>query len=246
MKNRTFTAPWLWGMFLALMAALALPAQLPEATPVPPDPAAEGLGVRERLNRLVERVKYEQSRTETMQADFVQNEQSELLLEPRERLGRFLYRSPDSARWEYTHPEPRIQTIQGEKMTTWYVDLGTAKEAAIGRFSEQVLTYMNAANSLETLLEYFSVSAEFPEQEGALYHLQLTPDYRPVAKRITTIDIWVDPESFRPMRFRYVEPGGDETEIRFKNLVINEPIDEDQFVLSLPDDIEVTKVEVKL
>ncbi|MYF97229.1 MAG: outer membrane lipoprotein carrier protein LolA [Holophagales bacterium] len=244
MKNRHRIAPWLGGLLLALTAAIVLPAQSPDPPAEPPDPSAEGLGLRERLDRLVERVKYEQNLIVTLQARLFQRRQGELLLEPVEESGWLRYRPPDALRWEFVEPKPLIMTVHNDVATYWYVDLGTARVTEVGRLSEQILEYMGPAGSLETLLKYFSVQAEFPEEDGDPYYLHLTPDYRSVAKRIREIDLWIDPASFLPERFRIVLASGDERIVTLEDLVLNEPIDDSEFILALPDDVEVTEIDL--
>lgn len=245
MKNRTVNAPWPSALFAALLAVPALVGQTPAAPAAPPDPAAGGIDLRERMSRLVERVKYEQNRIVTLQARLVQHETSELLLEPEESWGWFRYRPPEEVRWEIVEPKPMVMTVRGDVATTWYEDLGTAKVAEVGRLSEQVLTYLGPAGNLETLMKYFTVQVEFPEEEGAPYFLHLTADYRRVEKYAKTIDIWIDPETFLPRRFKVVHVSGDERLIELEDMVLNEPIDDGEFILSLPDDVEVTKVDLK-
>ncbi len=245
MKNRTVYAPWLSALFVALVTTPALGAQTPEAPAAPPDPTARDVDLRERMSRLVERVKYEQHQIVTLQARLVQHENSELLLEPEESWGWFRYRPPEEVRWEIVEPKPMVMTVRGDVATTWYEDLGTAKVAEVGRLSEQVLTYLGPAGNLETLMKYFTVQVEFPEEEGAPYFLHLTADYRRVEKYAKTIDIWIDPETFLPRRFRVVHVSGDERLIELQDMVLNEPIDDGEFILSLPDDVEVTKVDLK-
>ena len=246
MKHRLSIAPWLGGLLLALTAAVILPAQSPNPAAAPPDPAAEGLGLRERLDRLVERVKYEQNRIVTLQARLIQRREGELLLEPVEERGWLRYRPPDALRWEIVEPKPVIVAVHGDVAITWNVDLDTARRTAVGRVSEQVLEYMGPAGNLETLLmKYgFAVQAEFPEQEGDPYYLHLTPDYRSVEKRIREMDLWIDPVSFLPREFRIVLASGDERLVSLEDVVLNEPIDDSEFILALPDDVEVTEIDL--
>ncbi|MDE2689065.1 MAG: outer membrane lipoprotein carrier protein LolA [Acidobacteriota bacterium] len=244
MKHRLPIAPWLGGLLLALTAAVILPAQSPNPAAAPPDPAAEGLGLRERLDRLVERVKYEQNLIVTLQARLFQRRQGDLLLEPVEERGWLRYRPPDALRWEIVEPKPSITAVHGDTATLWYVDLGTAKVTEVGRLSEQILEYMGPAGNLETLLKYFAVQAEFPENEGDPYYLHLTPDYRSVEKRIREIDLWIDPASFLPREFRVVLASGDERLVTLEDVVLNEAIDDSEFILALPDDVEVTEIDL--
>lgn len=244
MKHRLPIAPWLGGLLLALTAAVILPAQSPDLPAEPPDPAAEGLGLRERLDRLVERVKYEQNLIVTLQARLIQRREGELLLEPVEERGWLRYRPPDALRWEIVEPKPVIVAVHGDVAITWNVDLDTARRTAVGHVSELVLEYMGPAGDLETLLKYFAVQAEFPEQEGDAYHLHLTPDYRSFEKRFREIDIWIDPTSFLPREFRIVLASGDERLVSLEDVVLNEPIDDSEFILALPDDVEVTEIDL--
>ncbi len=243
MRDPPSSGPWLAALLLALAVTLPVSAQSADSASLP-DPAVEGLGLRERLDRLVERVKYEQNRIVTLQARLLQRMEGELLLEPEEATGWFRYRPPDALRWEIVEPKPVIMAVHGDTAVTWNVDLGTARVTEVGRLSEQVLEYMGPAGNLETLLKYFAVQAEFPENPGDPYYLHLTPDYRSVAKRVKEIDLWIDAETFLPQQFRVVHASGDERLISLGDLVLNEPIDDSEFLLDLPDDVDVTEIDL--
>jgi outer membrane lipoprotein carrier protein len=234
---------------LALVLLAAGPAPLAAASPArpaaaPPDPAAPGLSGRARLEALVERVKHEQKRVATLEARFVQRQESSMLLEPEESTGTFSYAAPDRVRWEYTAPNPISVVIAGEEMTTWYRDLDRAEQLGIGRYSSQVFKYLGASGSLDTLLEYFTVTARFPQRAGEPYELELEPRYERIAKRLDSMTLWLDPERFLPVRLRYVAADGDVTEYRFEDLVINGEIPAERFELKLSDGVAVRRVDL--
>ncbi|MEM6705383.1 MAG: outer membrane lipoprotein carrier protein LolA [Acidobacteriota bacterium] len=209
------------------------------------DPMADGLSPRQRLDVLIRNVKEAQSALTTMTADFVQNKESSLLLEPESSKGRFSYSAPDKARWEYLEPSPVEMTILGEEMTTWYKELDRADRVSIGTVSEQVFKYMGASGSLETLMKYFSVTAEFPEAAGDPYHLSLLPKYPRIKKRLESMDLWIDPGNYMPSRLSYVEAGGDTTELIFSDLETNLELPSNAFDLDLPDGIEIKNVALR-
>ena len=223
-----------------VVGLLLAPAQLVAAEL--PDPMADGLSPRERLDALIDRVKEAQDGLETMTAEFTQNKDSALLLEPETSTGRFVYAAPDRARWEYLKPTPIEMTILGDEMTTWFKDLGRADRVSIGSVSEQVFKYMGASGSLETLMKYFSVTAEFPESEGEPYRLALLPKYPRIKKRLQSMDLWIDTEKYMPTRLLYIEAGGDTTELVFENLATNAELAEGAFELDMPDDVEIKSV----
>ena len=69
-----------------------------------PAPRDESVAPEDRLGVLVERIRIESSRRDSMEADFTQLKTSAMLQEPLESVGLFSYRAPDLARWEYESP----------------------------------------------------------------------------------------------------------------------------------------------
>lgn len=212
---------------LAVLAALPLSA-------APPDPDAPELSTSERLDALFERVRVEQEAVRSLEARFVQVKESEMFVESEEARGVFSFLAPDRVRWEFVAPDPMTVVIDDDTMTTWYRDLERADVLKVGRYSEQVLQYLGASGTLETLLDYFRVQATFPRDPAEPYRLSLDPRYERIQKRIESMDVWIDRERFVPVRLRYVEPGGDVTEYRFTDIEINAQMSADRFELDLP------------
>ena len=222
-----------------LALALGLAAWAPAASAAKlADPDAPGLSLSARQQALFERVRQEQGSMHSLEARFVQLKESEMFVKPVEAEGVFSFLAPDRVRWEFTSPNPMTVLIDRDKMTTWYRDLGRADVMNVGRYSGQVLKYLGASGSLETLLEYFDVSTAFPKDPTDPYHLTLEPRYPRIAKHIDKIDVWIDRTRFVPVRLRYVEPGGDVTEYRFSDLKVNATIPPARFHLDLPDRVE--------
>jgi outer membrane lipoprotein-sorting protein len=209
------------------------------------DPLADGLSPRQRLDVLVERVKVEQAQVVTMRASFEKDTASSLLLEPETASGEFLYRSPDRAIWRVTKPLPVVMALTDVEMVTYFPDRNSAERIGISNVSARVFEYLGASGSLETLMQYFSVTAEFPDVVGEEYHLKLLPRYARIKKRIASMDIWVDADRFLPSRLKYTEPNGDHTEYRFRDIEVNVDLPPEAFELELPPDVVVESVDLK-
>lgn len=220
------SCPWL--LVVASLAAQDLPA--------PRDPEVDPV---DRLKVLVERIRVESSRRQTMQADFTQIKNSALLQEPMESTGVFSYQSPDRARWEYVTPDPISLVIRGEEMIAWYQDIERAERFEVGRQSQKVLEYLGASTSILALMEYFTVYLHMPQDVALPYRLRLEPRYKRLEKRIKLLEIWVEPTQYLPVRLRYVEADGDVTDYRFDNFRINDDIPADVFEIDLPVGIEI-------
>lgn len=221
------------------LALVALLAAAPLAAQSLPDPRADGLSGAQRRAALVERVRLAQDEIETLETSFVQVQESELLMESEEAGGTFSFEAPDRVRWEYTYPNPITMIVDEDTMITWYRDLERAEKLKVGKYSSQVLKYLGAGSSIDSLLEYFDVRAAFPDDRSQPYRLELEPKFARVAKRLRSITIWIEPERFMPSRLRYVSGDGDSTEYRFGELRVNGELPADRFELELPESVEV-------
>lgn len=223
---------------LAAAAAAAAPAQAP---PDPRDPKLSGVA---RVEALMARVKLEQEKVKTLEAGFTQRQESSMLVEPDLSKGVFSYSAPDTVRWEYTSPKPISVVIDGEQMLTWYRDLGRAERLKVGRYSNQVLKYLGASGSFDTLLDYFRVRVAFPDDAREPYRMELLPRYDRIARRLSSMVVWIDPERFLPVRMRYVAGDGDVTEYEFHDLKVNANLPADRFDLDLPAGVEVREIDL--
>jgi outer membrane lipoprotein carrier protein len=247
MENRSprWPRPLFWG--LALMAVLA-PKAASGADEKAPDPEAPGLTLALRSEALVDRIRFEQKRLTSLEADFVQFRVSEFLAAPEESKGAFAYSAPDLVRWDYLAPKPVSLVIREDEMLTWYRDLGKAEKVKVGRASSQVFRYLNASGSLDTLTKYFAVTFAFPPAGSAgaaePYRLDLSPRFARIRKRLAAMSLWIDRKLFLPVRVRYVEANGDTTEYRFERLRRNGEIPGSRFELAIPPDVEIKVVDL--
>lgn len=231
---------------LASLALLALLGGVARAAPPaarPPDPEAAGLGPSQRLSALLERVKWEQKRLDSLEAEFVQEKTSEFLASPEVSRGTFSYQRPDRVRWEYRSPNPISLVLDGDRMVTWYRDLGRAERARVGRVSTQVFHYLSASGSLDSLLGYFSVTFTLPAP-GEPWRLELKPRYPRIARRLSGMTLWIDRQLYLPVRVAFVEPNGDETRYRLESPRPNVAIPKERFTLELPAGVEVHDVDL--
>jgi outer membrane lipoprotein-sorting protein len=228
-------------LLLAVLLAVPAFAAKPSA---PPDPLAPGLSGPDRLTALVERVKLEQRQLKTLEARFTQQQESSMLTTPEESKGVFSYAAPDKVRWEYASPSPITVVIRGDEMTTWYRDLKRAETLKVGRYSSQVFKYLGASGSLQTLLEYFTVRLKLPEKKGDPYRMELLPKYQRIAKRLKSMTLWIDGETFFPSHLKYVEADGDSVEYQFSDVKRNAPLPGDRFVLKLPPGVESKTIDL--
>lgn len=209
-----------------------------------PDPKAPGLEGTARLKALVDRVKLEQSHLKTLEAKFSQTQKSSMLVTPETSTGSFSFAAPDRVRWEYATPNPISVVVKGEEMTTWYHDLKRAERLKIGRYSSQVFKYLGASGSMDSLVEYFTVRLTAPPKKGIPYQMELIPRFSRISKRIKSMTLWIDDETFLPVHLKYVEADGDMTEYKFSDMKKNTAIPEERFVLKIPKGVETRVIDL--
>ncbi len=228
----------------AVLVGLAVPSpSAPSANEIP-DPRQEDLKGEDRLAVLVERVRFEHDRLDTLEARFTQLKESELLSEPIEAHGVFSFAAPDRVRWEYLEPDPISMLIQGDVMTTWYKDIAQAEKIYVGKQSQRVLEYLGASSSVSRLLEYFDVRLRTPKDLSKPFHLELKPRFARVERRVREMEIWIHPDHYLPIKLRYVEGNGDLTVYDFTDLRVNSTLPDDRFDLEIPDEVDLREVDL--
>lgn len=209
-----------------------------------PDPKSPGLDGNARLKALIDRVRAEQKQLKTLEAKFTQSQESAMLVTPETSTGSFSYAAPDRVRWEYVAPNPISVVVKGEEMTTWYHDLKRADILKIGRYSNQVFKYLGASGSMDQLVEYFTVRLSASPKKGIPFQMELIPRFSRISKRLKSMTLWIDDESYLPVRLRYVEADGDSTEYKFSDMKKNRAIPEDRFVLKIPKGVETRVIDL--
>lgn len=247
MKQLNSSLPYrVFGTLFFFVMSVAMLSVTASAAPADPtlDPRSEGLSAPEKVEVLLNRVKGEQEKIETLTARFTQTQDSEFLIEAEESQGRFYYEAPDHVLWEYQSPDPISVLIDKGTMTSWYKDLGRAERLHVGKQSEKALKYMGAGGSMSALEEYFDVAAAFPKDVTLPYRLELTPRYDTIARRLQGITLWIDPVSFLPLRLQYIDGDGGVTDFQFEEMVVNSELSDEQFELEMPEDVEVKVVDL--
>ena len=222
---------------LAMTLLLAVPVAAQE--PLPPE-----LKGGEKLAAILQRVSEAQLATTTLEAAFEQRRVSRLLAEPSVMTGRFYFRAPDHVRWEYTSPRLMTVLINEGVAITYRPAEKRAERVEVGRVQRRVFRLMGAAEPLDALRQYFSFTLRDPG-DGANFALVLRPTVPQIKKRMQEVTVEIDRTRFLPVALSYSEPDGDTSSYAFTDVVRNQPIADERFVLDLPADVEVVTIKLR-
>jgi len=196
------------------------------------------------LETVIRKIQEQQKKTSTLQADFKQEKELDLLAQPEVSTGTFLFSRPNHVLWTYNAPK-RVQMVIAEGfLTTYYPDLRKAEKVDVRRFEDRIFKYMGATGAIDELARYFDFTFS-DSKSKPVYVLDLTPKNKAVAKRVQRIKLWIDKTTFLTSKIEYVEGDGDITRYEFTNVRINEPVPSSRFALTLPSNVKVEQMKVQ-
>jgi len=196
-----------------------------------------GLGA-DAVHELVARIAARQRSIRTLEARFVQERTSALLLESETSRGRFWFRAPDTVRWEYETPRAMVVLFEGGVLSTYLPGERVLERARVPKRRRRFLEFLVGTRPLDELLGHFRIAVSDPGAPGP-WEVRLEPSSRQVARRVRGIVLRVDRELLLPVAVEYREADGDVTRFRFSDVRIDGEIPPERFELDVPPDVTV-------
>ncbi len=190
-------------------------------------------GNAEAVHDLVARIAERQRAVRSLSARFVQERESEMLLEPETARGRFWYRSPDLVRWEYESPRRMVVLFDGRTLSTYLPEDRSLERVRVPSRQRKYLEFLVGTRPLDELMGQFRIAVRDPGGT-APFQLRLEPVSRLVARHVAEISLSVDRELLLPVRVEYREADGDVTRFRFSRIRIDPRLDDGLFELHVP------------
>ena len=182
-----------------------------------------------------------QRSTTSLDAEFVQTKESDLLLEPVVSRGRFRYLASSKVRWDYAEPEPMVVLFCDSTLLTYFPDQQRAEQAKVGSRQRRFVRFLGGTQPLDELIGQFRLVFRDPGDE-ARYELTLEPVASIIRNRLDGIDLEIDRQLLLPVLVEYREVDGDVTRYEFSRVQRNVPLAESLFELELGADVTVETV----
>lgn len=196
------------------------------------------------LETVIRKVQEKQRTTNTLQAEFRQEKAMALLATPEVSTGTFVFSKPNNVRWSYAAPKRVEMVIAAGTLTTWYPELNKAERLDVKRFEDRIFKYMGASGAIDELQKYFDF--KFTDTPSAAqYVFDLKPKTRSIEKRVKRIRLWIDKTSYLTSKIEYVEGDGDTTRYEFRNMRVNQPVEQQRFTLKLPVNARVEQMKIQ-
>lgn len=198
------------------------------------------LSGEERLRTILAGFDAAQENTETLVASFQEKKNLQMLKEPVESSGSFYYSRPNRVKWEYRKPESKIYLLTEDSYMAYYPEQKRAEKVNVQRYSSKLFRAFGIGQTTSELKKYYDI--ELAEDSGlsGSYLMVLLPKKRRIQKRIETLKIWINEDTFLPVQMEYQEPDGDSTVLTFNGIRVNQEILASRFQINLPNDVTVT------
>ena len=203
--------------------------------------ALNGLRGGAKVNALIELVVERQRALRSLDAAFVQDKTSEMLLEPVTSKGRFRFKAPDRVRWDYDTPDEMIVVFSGDTLTTFRPSDGVAERITVPKKHRRFVKVLAGTQPLDELKAQFSMALS---DQGAPspFVLTLKPIHRTLKRKLDQVRLEIDRSLLLPVVVEYREADGDLTRYRFLDLKVNPDVDDEVFELSFGDDVRVEDI----
>ncbi|NJN25600.1 MAG: outer membrane lipoprotein carrier protein LolA [Cyclobacteriaceae bacterium] len=165
--------------------------------------------------------------TSSIQADFVQEKYMEILSSKLISQGTITFKKPNMLRWEYMEPFSYVVILNNNKMLirddkkTNTIDMASSK--TFQEINQLIIGIIQGS-----VLDNPQFDIQYFESPGN-YKVKLNSTNKEMKAIINSIEIIFDKREFLVDRIKLLEPGGDFTNIFFKNRRLNQPVEDAAF-----------------
>jgi outer membrane lipoprotein-sorting protein len=181
------------------------------------------------IERIKEGVGQAAQQTETIISDFIQVKDLSMLDDQLHSSGKFYFKKRQNLRWEYTHPFSYIIVLQEDKVSI----RDDKKTNTIQTANNPVFQEINRiiiGSVRGTLLDDPDFAVVY-DGNKEYYKISLIPTQSHLKEILDKIILYFNRNTFLVDKLQMVENGGDQTTITFIKKRINQPIDDELFII---------------
>ena len=176
------------------------------------------------LREVVERFDAAQAQVQTLQCPFTLTLRRALLRTPSVTRGTLSLQGSDFAHFAFQPPEDLILHLTPKTLLSYSPEAREGELMKIGIFKNADRKFLGLGQKLSYLSDYFQIALADTKDSSNTWHLTLSPRTLSLRKRLQTLDLWVDKESWLPRQLQWVERSGDSWLLELGALRINQPL----------------------
>jgi outer membrane lipoprotein-sorting protein len=169
-------------------------------------------------------------KTQTIQADFIQEKNLSVLSEKIITRGRFLFKKEKKLRWEYTEPFHYLIILNNGSMSIQDEERKSKTDVENNKVFAEINAIIMGCIQGNLFSDEKKFRSAFFESSGT-YLVRLTPLAPNLKEYLSEIEIWFDKKDLTVARLEMHESKEDYTRIDFTGKKINASIPDDKFLL---------------
>ena len=176
------------------------------------------------VREVVERFDAAQAKVTTLQSPFTLTTRRALLKSPSVTKGTLYIQGSAFVHFTFAPPEDLILHLTPKALISFSPGTQEGQMLKIGFMKNANRQFLGLGQKLSYLSDYFSIACADSKEAGNTYQLTLSPRSLSMKKRMESMQIWVDRETYLPRQVQWIERGGDSWFLELGPLQINQPI----------------------
>jgi len=189
------------------------------------------------LREVVERFDAAQAQVQTLQAPFTLTLRRALLKTPSVTRGTLYLQGSEFAHFAFQSPEDLILHLTPKALISYSPEAREGELLKIGLIKNADRKFLGLGQKLSYLSDYFQIALGEAKEVPGTWFLTLTPRTLSLRKRLQTLHIWVDRESWLPRQVQWLERSGDSWLLELGALKTNQALPPGVAGFKLPEGI---------
>ncbi len=189
------------------------------------------------LREVVEHFDNAQAQVQTLQCPFTLTLRRALLKTPSVTRGTLYLQGTDFAHFAFQPPEDLILHLTPKALVSYSPGAHEGELMKIGIFKNADRKFLGLGQKLSYLSDYFQIALGEAKDGTNTWFLALSPRTLSLRKRMQTLNLWVDKDSWLPRQVQWVERSGDSWLLELGALRINQPLPASVKDFTLPEGI---------
>ena len=189
------------------------------------------------LREVVEHFDNAQAQVQTLQCPFTLTLRRALLKTPSVTRGTLYLQGTDFAHFAFQPPEDLVLHLTPKALVSYSPGAHEGELMKIGIFKNADRKFLGLGQKLSYLSDYFQIALGEAKDGTNTWFLALSPRTLSLRKRMQTLNLWVDKDSWLPRQVQWVERSGDSWLLELGALRINQPLPASVKDFTLPEGI---------
>ncbi|HJU84460.1 MAG TPA: outer membrane lipoprotein carrier protein LolA [Holophagaceae bacterium] len=187
-------------------------------------PAIQAPAPTPPLKELVERFDAAQAQVQTLQAPFTLTTRRALLKAPAVSKGTVYLQGSEFVHFTFSAPEDLILHLTPKALVSYSPEARQGELLKIGVIKNANRKFLGLGQKLSYLAQYFDMGLGDSKDVPGTYFLTLTPRSLGMRKRMQSMNLWIDKDTFLPRQVQWVERSGDSWLLELGPLKLNQPL----------------------